>query len=177
MRWLYYINKWRDIPNSTDRLLYKQVREYRDKYPEKAHIMYIQGVGPLPILMADGAYAIYQQYGLHTNPSANSFDQFVRAHLSDILYQITPSNSVLAAPENNWSLAIKGEIYLLYSLAVGAIRATLEEGNYQSKWFDQQGNELVGSGLIAVAKRQEQNFKSSQGKPALLLLKRFLQKS
>ena len=44
--------------NTTPLQVYRQVREYHDKYPDKAIVAWNGGAGPIPSLMAGGAQAM-----------------------------------------------------------------------------------------------------------------------
>src|SRR5262249_2310965 len=48
-----------DTPSDTTPLqVYRMVREYHDRYPDKAIVAWNGGAGPIPVLMAGGAQAI-----------------------------------------------------------------------------------------------------------------------
>ena len=48
-------------PDTTPQQVYRQVREYHDRYPDKAIVAWNGGAGPIPILMAGGAEALMLQ--------------------------------------------------------------------------------------------------------------------
>ena len=70
-------------PPTTQEQLYRQVREYRDRYPDIALVPMENGAGPLPILMGGGvsqsstrtvrtmAQQIYRPTPSSTNSSTN----------------------------------------------------------------------------------------------------------
>ena len=78
-------------PHTTPQQVYRQVREYHDRYPDKAIVAWNGGAGPIPVLMAGGAEA------LMLNPSAGQgqgrivdrtpLDAFVREHLANVLHE------------------------------------------------------------------------------------------
>ena len=47
-------------PDTTPQQVYRAVREYHDRYPDKAIVAWHGGAGPIPVLMAGGAQAIMQ---------------------------------------------------------------------------------------------------------------------
>ena len=160
------------LPPSTPQLLYRQVSEYQRKYPQKAIIAYVQGVGPLPILMAGGAYSIYQEDGLQTSPGGSSFDGFVRDFLADDLWNMTPNNNLVGGSSENWCLAREGEIYLLCSLSGSELAATLQAGNYKVHSFDHSGTEIGDSGELIVTEEPIVKLSSPNGMPWLSLIRR-----
>jgi hypothetical protein len=130
-------------PDTTPQQVYRQVREYRDRYPDKAIVAWNGGAGPIPILMAGGAEA------LMLNPSAGQgqgrtvdrtpLDAFVRERLAPVLMKMAPRDGVASDPEHTWCLADDEDRFvLLYSLAGDSIRLlrSLRGSRYQGVWFD-----------------------------------------
>jgi hypothetical protein len=130
-----------DTPaDTTPQQVYRQVREYRDRYPDKAIVAWNGGAGPIPVLMAGGAEA------LMLNPSAGQgqgrtvdrtpLDAFVRDRLAAVLMKMKPRDGVAA---DAWCLADDSDqSVLLYSLTGNAIRLThsLRGTHYDGLWFD-----------------------------------------
>jgi hypothetical protein len=128
------------------------VREYRDRYPDKALMPMEEGVGPVPILMAgaasesglktqaptppptalENATAMYpQQVPSRQVPAplsnANSIiDRFVHTYLATELMKMSPKDGWVAAP------------VLIYSLAGADITlaSQLPGKEYKAMWFD-----------------------------------------
>jgi hypothetical protein len=130
-------------PDTTPRQVYRQVREYHDRYPDKAIVAWNGGAGQIPILMAGGAEA------LMLNPSAGQgqgrivdrtpLDAFVREHLANVLMKMKPRDGVAADAQHTWCLADDAdESVLLYSLAGNSIQLLrpLRGASYQGLWFD-----------------------------------------
>jgi hypothetical protein len=130
-------------PDTTPLQVYRQVREYHDRYPDKAIVAWHGGAGPIPVLMAGGAQALMR------NPSAGqgqgrsvdrtTLDGFVREQLATTLMKMQPRDGVAADPEQTWCLADAGdESVLFYSLAGASIRLlrTLSRNSYTGLWFD-----------------------------------------
>ena len=160
-------------PDTTPQQVYRQVREYRDRYPDKAIVAWNGGAGPIPVLMAGGAEA------LMLNPSAGqgqgrvvdrtTLDAFVRDHLAPFLMKMKPRDGAAADPDQTWCLADDAdESVLLYSLAGDSIRLLHPRHgmHYQGWWFDPRTGETHAAGPVAADIR-----KPSTG-PWLLLLGR-----
>ena len=160
------------IPPSTPQLLYKQVREYRDRYPEKAIIAYPAGAGSLPILMAGGAYVVHTNDGLNLSKLGSeekSLYQFINRELGDNLWKMVPDDNVTEIPESNWCLTDAGEMYLIYCLDGKSLSASLEKGAYSSRWFTPIGKPL-GSETKITTEGGKESFTPPQNQPALLLI-------
>ena len=164
-------------PDTTPQQVYRQVREYHDRYPDKAIVAWNGGAGPIPVLMAGGAEA------LMLNPSAGQgqgrtvdrtpLDGFVRQYLASALMNMQPRDGVAADPRQTWCLADNARgMVLLYSLAGGSIRLleTLREAGYAGLWFDPRtGNTLPVDG--PVAGRAGAEIPKPSAEPWLLLLR------
>jgi hypothetical protein len=122
-------------PATTPQMVYKETREYRDKYPNIALMPMEDGAGPIPILMGGAASqsalaggrppvsATPQQTASAMYPlrpatpatpsgagrTANNPDriieQFVRTYLATDLMKMSPKDGWVTAPERTWVLA------------------------------------------------------------------------
>ena len=130
-------------PDTTPLQVYRQVREYHDRYPDKAMVAWHGGAGPIPVLMAGGAQVLMR------NPSAGqgqgrsvdrtTLDGFVREQLATTLMKMQPRDGAAADPEQTWCLADdRSESVLFYSLASPSItlRHALPRNTYTGLWFD-----------------------------------------
>jgi hypothetical protein len=130
-------------PDTTPLQVYRQVREYHDRYPDKAIVAWHGGAGPIPVLMAGGAQVLMR------NPSAGqgqgrsvdrtTLDGFVREQLATTLMKMQPRDGAAADPEQTWCLADAGsESVLFYSLAGDSIMLlkALPQNSYTGLWFD-----------------------------------------
>jgi hypothetical protein len=130
-------------PDTTPQQVYRQVREYHDRYPDKAIVAWNSGAGPIPILMAGGAEALMR------NPSAGQgqaktvdrtpLDAFVREHLAGSLMNMQPRDGMANDAETTWCLADdRAETVLVYSLAGTSVKFTqaLPRESYTGLWFD-----------------------------------------
>lgn len=96
-------------PDTTPEQAYRQVREYRERYPDKAVVAWHNGVTAMPALMAGAAQV------LNRNPSAGHgqgrsidrtpVDAFVQERLADRLAAMSPENDLVAAGDKAWALA------------------------------------------------------------------------
>lgn len=119
-------------PPTTPEMVYKQVREYRDKYPGIALLPMEEGAGPLPILMAGGASQSSLRGGIVMSPVAvqnapgvpgapprsrvsikperreNSedaiVDKFIAENLANDLMKMGPEDGVVEDGAHNWVL-------------------------------------------------------------------------
>jgi hypothetical protein len=152
-------------PFTTAQLVYKQVREYRDRYPQIALMPMEAGAGPWPVLMAGAASESALEGRAPTRPPtekelassmyparpvsaqvpqpASNEDkvagQFVAAHLSMVLMKMEPKDGWVSAPDANWVLAgSAAEPVVIYSLSGDAITLSkpLPAANNKAMWFD-----------------------------------------
>jgi hypothetical protein len=130
-------------PDTTPLQVYRQIREYHDRYPDKAIVAWHGGAGPIPVLMAGGAQALMR------NPSAGqgqgrtvdrtTLDGFVREQLASTLMNMQPRDGAAADPDQTWCLADdRSESVLFYSLAGPSVTLlrTLSQSSYTGLWFD-----------------------------------------
>jgi len=141
-------------PATTPQLAYKQVREYRDKYPDKAFVAWHNGVGQIPALMG-GAAQVYLQ-----NPAAGQsqgstndetpFDGFVAKYLSKKLVSMTPLDGLLKDAANNWCLANASKnAILIYSLTGNAIELEhqLPAQAYKAVWYNPANQKTIEANI------------------------------
>ena len=130
-------------PNTTPLQVYRQVREYHDRYPDKAIVAWHGGAGPIPILMAGGAQVLMRNpcagQGQGRSVDRTTLDGFVREQLATTLMKMQPRDGAAADPEQTWCLADDhSESVLFYSLAGASITLlrTLSRNTYTGLWFD-----------------------------------------
>ena len=130
-------------PNTTPQQVYRQVREYHDRYPDKAIVAWNGGAGPIPVLMAGGAEALMLNpsggHGQGKTVDRTLLDPFVAEHLSTRLMNMQPADALSSDPQQTWCLAdASRHTVLLYSLSGPAIvwRRDLVQGAYKGLWFD-----------------------------------------
>ena len=127
------------VPPGTPELVYKQVREYHDRFPNKAIICGHAGQGPIPILMAGGAQPLLADYSaaqpLKNDRDDRAFIRFIHEHLSDVLSQMHPVDNTTDV----WCLADdSGNNWLYYSPSGEKIvfSQSLEPPENSGIWFD-----------------------------------------
>ena len=119
-------------PSTTPEQVYRETREYRDRYPNIALMPMEDGAGPIPILMGGGASqsalvggrppapkasaeqqasAMYPTRPVATNPQPGPNDPdrlleaFIQANLATSLMKLSPKDGWTLAPERTWTLA------------------------------------------------------------------------
>jgi len=123
--------------------IYRQVREYRDRFPEKAVLAGQGGFGPIPILMAGGASFLSAEgeavraEGAHDD---QALVRFVEEHVADALPRMKPTDGLV--PEG-WCLAEEGRRWLIYSPAGDQIRLSraLNASGAEATWFNPRSGE------------------------------------
>ncbi len=127
-------------PNTSPLQVYRQVREYHERYPDKAIVAWHGGAGPIPVLMAGGAQALMRNpsggHGQGKTADQNVLDGFVREHLAASLMNLQPKDGMA---EEAWCLADDRRVTLLfYSISGPSIRLlqALPQGAYRGLWFD-----------------------------------------
>ena len=130
-------------PPTTPEQIYRQVREYRDRFPRKAVVTWHGGAGPIPVLMAGGAQALMRNpaagQSQGAQPDRTPLDAFVREHLAASLMHMSPRDGWLEDAARAWALAdARGSTVLVYSLAGGTVKlaADLPLKAYDGLWFD-----------------------------------------
>ncbi len=167
-----------DTPSdTTPQQVYRQVREYHDRYPDKAVVAWHGGAGPIPVLMAGGAQAIMQNpsggHGQGRTLDRTTLDPFVREHLADLLMKMQPRDGVLEGSDHNWCMADdRRDVVLIYSLSGDSIqlREGLPKASYSALWFDpRSGKTQAFAG--AVPHRAGETIAKPSGEAWLLLLR------
>ena len=136
-------------PPTTAEMVYRQVREYRDKYPNVALLPMEEGAGPLPILMGGGASQSSLRGGIVMPPVAarnapgipgapprsrtappmgagrrgpsqdGIVDKFVAEYLASDLMKMAPEDGVVEDGAHNWVLGGEGTDVVLIDARVG----------------------------------------------------------
>ncbi len=130
-------------PFTTPEMVYKQVREYRDRFPNIALVPMESGAGPIPILMGGGAaQSSLRGYApgapRREGPNLDAIlDKFIHDYLATDLVKLGPVDGV--ADANTWVLAgSAAHPVLLYSRSGPTITLTkpLASASYHAIWFD-----------------------------------------
>ena len=161
-------------PPTTDDQVYRQVREYRDRYPNVALLPLENGAGPLPILMAGGVSLSAARGNLPGRGGAVSndgiVDRFIQDYLANDLMKMMPVDGVVAEPNRNWVLGGDTAI-LIYSRSGEQITfgRGLAHAAYGELWFDPVSGQAKEGSRISV--RAGTNISKPDSKAWLLLLR------
>jgi len=151
------------LDGRTAQQIYRQVREYRQKYPDKGIIHRIPSTRQetWAFLMAGGSMLIDQlpypnleDPDEYISPEKCEIIQptydFIRRYLASSLPKTKPHDLVLDHPERNWCLAEAGHTYLVYVMEGGQLKLDLSDtsGILQAKWFDPRTGNLTDCGQI-----------------------------
>jgi hypothetical protein len=135
-------------PDTTPEQVYRQVREYTGRFPDKAVVAWHSGAGPLPVLMAGGAQALMRNPAAGQSQGATTdrtkLDDFVREHLAPVLMKMRPRDGLLADAAREWCLADKAQEAVLVYTPSGAsvtLAAALPRKSYAGLWFDPRTGE------------------------------------
>ncbi|HLM55211.1 MAG TPA: DUF6298 domain-containing protein [Pyrinomonadaceae bacterium] len=130
-------------PPTTPQQIYRQVREYADRFPDKAVVAWNGGAGAIPILMAGGAQALMRNpaagQSQGTQSDSTPLDKLVREHLAGDLMRMRPRDDLFAEAARTWCLSDeRGDTLLVYSPKDGPIKlaAALPRKAYDGLWFD-----------------------------------------
>lgn len=129
-------------PPTTPELVYKQVREYRDRYPNIAFVPMESGAGPLPILMGGAASqsSLRGRTSLYKdNPSDAMIDQFIHDHLATALMKLSPVDGIVSDATHNWVLAGAANDPVLIDTRSGSnltLAKALPHPAYHGLWFN-----------------------------------------
>ena len=161
---------------STPELVYKQVREYHDKYPDKAIVAWHSGVSPIPALMAGGAQVLMRNptagHGQGRSIDKDPLDNFVQQHLASNLMHMQPQDGLLANDAQNWFLGDnQHQSILLYSLSGADITVNkkLKEKNFTGIWFDPRTGQTQAAALPKTIKKKTIIHKPTSDNWLLLL--------
>lgn len=144
-------------PPTTAEMIYKQVREYHDKYPGIALTAWASGHGPVPVLMAGGAQALYR------NPMAghnqghevdrHPLDPFIQKELAPWLAAMEPRDGLAKDPKT-WVMSDGGEKQVLvYSPAGSEIAwAHPMEMRYTAVWVNPVTGEARAAAVLEPGK-------------------------
>jgi len=184
-------------PPTTPQQVYREVREYRDRFPGKVLMPMEGGVGPIPILMGGAA----SQSGLQARPPTRPptaleaatamyparpattqvpapvssedkiVSQFIHTYLAADLMNMSPKDGWVDAPERTWVLAGNQQNpVLIYSLSGKEITlaASLPAKTYKAIWLDPRLGTAQDTATVGAA--AQTRFTKPDEKEWLLLL-------
>ena len=128
-----------DYPFPTsEKNMYRLVREYHDQFPQKAIVTAYNDVSPIATLMAGGAQVL-MQYNKGSRPGHISFYAFVNNYLSTALTNLTPNDELLENQGENWCMTdAENQTILLYSLKGNSFTFSknIPHKSYSGIWYD-----------------------------------------
>jgi len=151
-----------EIAKTTAFQLYRQVREYRMKYPGKAliHSMHSDDIAKLWALLAGGGSLNIGQ--LDAAMEGMDYDQvtggesfihsarFLRDNVGPALVSMNPSPSLVNRPDENWCLAdAENHQYLVCASEGGEVQLDIPDSSRMTfQWFDPSSGELRNAGGV-----------------------------
>lgn len=167
-------------PPTTPEMVYRQVREYRDRFPEIALLPMEEGAGPVPILMGGAASQSSLRGGIVMPPVAAAnvpgipgappraraaaaggglsadaiLDKFIRETLAGDLMKMGPLDGLVEDSAHNWVLGgEKTDMILIDARAGSSIKLAraLARSAYKGKWFDPATGDVRDAGTIPGA--------------------------
>lgn len=139
------------IMPSKPEFVYRQVREYRDRFPDKAIITGHAGFGPLPVLMAGGAAPVLAE---STAPRVGdprddaALLKFVAERVADVLPRMKPADGLAS---DAWCLADPARTaVLIYSAAgetIALTRTLAAPAAADALWFNPRNGETTPAKL------------------------------
>jgi hypothetical protein len=145
-------------PNTTPEQAYRQVREYKDKYPHLALVAWHNDVGPLPALMAGAAQVLLRNpsagHGQGLQVDRHPTDAFIRDRFGGILTTMKPRDGAVTASEGAaWCLADEAKKNLLIYSTAGdtlMLQEDLGAGKVDAIWVDPAKGEPRPAGELPL---------------------------
>jgi len=139
--------------------IYRKIRQYRDRYPDKAIIDAIEADRQKhwAFFMAGGSLLVRGQISYPNFEDPLEYIKpmdvdiilpsykFIRKHLANRIVRMRPVDIVLSNRETVWALAEPDKTYLIYALHGGEIRLDLSNarGIYTARWFNPRNGKLI----------------------------------
>lgn len=158
-----YASGFEIATQSSPAQIYRQVKEYRMRFPDKGIIHAIDATRQQTwaFLMGGGSMLIRRmEYPNSSEPAPwkppityiapedsaivqPTYD-FINDHWASLLPDMKPTCLVLDDPDHNWCLAKANRAYLTYVLQGGRFRMDLSEakGTFRARWFDPRTGQL-----------------------------------
>ncbi|MBI5768147.1 MAG: hypothetical protein HZA93_10150 [Verrucomicrobia bacterium] len=138
------------VPTKAD-YVYKIVREYRDKFPDKAVVAGHGGFGPLAVLMAGGASPVNSEGGVFRAGGARDdagLTRFIAEQLAGVLPRMRPVDGLAGEA---WCLAdATWKTVLIYSAAGETITLAQALPASEATWFNLRDGETKKTKLGAA---------------------------
>jgi len=152
--------------HTTPRSLYRQIREYRLKYPNKAIIQHhpVMIERAWAFLMGGGSMIIARMQYADSRPPKKPWQppdsyiapdeaklilptyNFINEHLSHLLPKMRPQDITANDKDSNWCLSDGIDNYLIFTLTGGPMHLDLSQApakSFAAKWFDPRKGALI----------------------------------
>ena len=179
---------------TTPQSLYRQIREYRLRYPDKAIIQHhrVEVEKAWAFLTGGGSMIIARMHYPDSRPPKEPWHppdsyiapaeaatilptyDFINWNLSKSLQKMRPTDIVLTNRDNNWCLAGE-DSYLVFALKGGRIDLDLSEAPkspFDAKWFDPRNGALTPAGGESIIAGGQTSFETPDEKCWVLWLKK-----
>jgi uncharacterized protein DUF6298/collagenase-like protein with putative collagen-binding domain len=175
-----------DPANTPAIQFYKQILEYRKRFPKKGiiHMLEANHQQTMAFLMGGGSMLIrYLQYPDNQDPPSyispadaaivQPLYDFINAKLSKSIYHTVPMDLIVNHKERNWLLADPNQLYLAYASQGGTIQLDLSKasGSYDVHWFNPKSGELKTENQPTIKGGSIVSFNTPDSKNWLLCLK------
>jgi len=178
---------------TTAEKIYRQIREYREAFPDRALLhtiiadrqqswAFLMGGGSLLLMPLEYPEIPGTEPGTLPNdyiaPGATQKIQpaydFINTYLASELPRTSPAPGLVNNPEQNWCLADPGHTYLVYLLLGGPLDLDLSEvsGSFTVYWLDPVSGELQPAADREVAAGEVAHFNAPDRRDWLLWLTR-----
>ncbi len=178
---------------SSPRQIYRQVKEYRARFPDKGIIHAINATRQQTwaFLMGGGSMLIrrmeypnssrtepWKPPATYIAPEDSAVIQttydFIRNRLATPLPEMTPQELVVSNPDDVWCLAKTNQTYLVYLMQRGRFRLNLSgaSGAFRARWFDPRTGALTDTNGGTVRGGGFIDFEAPNGDDWALLLTR-----
>ena len=143
---------------TTPEMIYRQVREYRDRYPDKGIIHKLEATRQQTwaFLMGGGSLLvrklIYPNGGdpaSYVAPQKTELIQplydFIQQYLLQALPNTKPADIINGNPNNIWALAAPDQLYMVYALNGGNFQVDLSAStvNFGAKWLNPRTGAVI----------------------------------
>lgn len=158
------------IDTTSTEQVYRQIREYRQRYPQKAILHHLPATQrqSWAMLMAGASMLVGQlPYPEKADPSAYispelcrtiqpTYD-FIREQLAETLPRCKPANPMLDNPDGVWCLSDDLDTFLFYIRDGKRLRLNRSQvsGEFQARWFNPRSGEVAGGKLVEAGKQAE----------------------
>ena len=158
------------IGTTTTEQVYRQVREYREKYPDKAILHHVRATRQQSwaMLMAGASMLVGQlPYPEKKDPptyispelcrSIQPTYDLIRKHLSGTLPRCKPADLIVNSPSDTWCMTDGRDTYLVYTSSGSRFQLDLSRvsGEFQAQWFDPRTGKAASADSVPAGNLAE----------------------